>query len=68
MLRSYLSDRYQRVITNNTFSNSTTFLEWGKIKHGVPQGSILVPLFFLVYINDLMNIIAAPSKPFLCAD
>ena len=68
LLRSYLSDRYQRVIVNNIFSNITTFSEWGKIKHGVPQGSILVPLFFLLYINDLMNITTAPSKPALFAD
>ena len=47
LLRSYLSDRYQRVIVNNIFSNITTFSEWGKIKHGVPQSSILVPLFSL---------------------
>jgi hypothetical protein len=68
ILRSYLSDRYQRVITNNIFSNTTTFSGWGKIKHGVPQDSILVPLFFLLYINDLPNIIADPSKQFLFAD
>jgi len=43
LLRSYLSDRYQRVVINNGFSNNTTFSEWGKIKHGVPQGSILGP-------------------------
>jgi len=68
LLRSYLSDRYQRVLINNSSSNTTTFPEWGKIKHGVPQGSILGPLFFLNYINDLPNIIADPSKPNLFAD
>ena len=60
--------RYQRVLINNSSSNTTTFSEWGKIKHGVPQGSILGPLFFLLYINDLLNIIADPSKPILFAD
>jgi hypothetical protein len=44
------------------------FLEWGKIKHSVPQGSILGPLFFLLCINDLLNIIADPLKLVLFAD
>jgi hypothetical protein len=68
LLRSYLSDRYQRVLINNSSSNTTTLSEWGKIKNGVPQGSILGPLFFLIYINDLPNIMADPSKPILFAD
>jgi len=68
LLRSYLSDRYQRVLLNNSSSNNTSFSECGKIKHGVPQGSILHLLFFLIYINDLPNIITDPSKLIPFAD
>ena len=47
LIESFLSGRYQRVAINGQFS------KWNKIKAGVPQGSILGPLYFLIYINDL---------------
>lgn len=46
-IKNYLSGRQQRVTFNNTLSNATN------ISCGVPQGSILGPLLFLLYINDL---------------
>ena len=49
-IKNYLDNRQQRTVCNNTLS------KLDKIKCGVPQGSILGPLFFLVYINDIKNI------------
>ena len=53
---------------SNSSSNTTTSSEWEKIKHVVPQGSMLGLLFFLIYMNDLLNIIADPSKLVLFED
>ena len=47
LLKSYLSDRKQYVVFGGAESSQET------ISLGVPQGSILGPLFFLLYINDL---------------
>jgi hypothetical protein len=68
LIKSYLKNRYQRVLMGGKSSYHSNYLEWGKIIHGVPQGFILGPLLFLFNINDLLNIVHYNSKPTLYAD
>ena len=54
----FLSNRFQRVVLNDQCSS------WPSVLAGVPRGSILGPLLFLIYINDLPENLQSTVKLF----
>ena len=58
LFENYLHNRKQRVVLNGSFS------DYSVIESGVPQGSVLGPLLFLIYINDLEKSIKYSIKFF----
>ena len=58
LLKNYLHNREQRVVLNGQTS------EWKRIYSGVPQGSVLGSLLFLIYISDLPDGLTSMCKIF----
>ena len=56
--RNFLKNRQQRVTIRGTFSN------WSLVTSGVPQGTILGPTLFLLYVNDIPNVVTSSIKMF----
>ena len=61
-IKEYLRDRYQRVLINGNFSSTLN------VESGVPQGSILGPLLFVLFINDIQTCVSGGTNIALYAD
>ena len=55
-LRHFLEGRIQRVVVRGTCS------DWSHVTSGTPQGAILGPLLFLVYINNITDCVSSTVK------
>jgi len=67
LMGSYLENRYQRISVNNSKPIKLSS-KWVHVKHSVPQGSVLGPLLFLIYKNDLSLSKSKLANPTLFAD
>ena len=56
--RNFLTNRQQRVVVRGTFSS------WTHVRSGVPRGPILVPILFLIYVNDMQSNTSSSIKMF----